>query len=97
MLELETEGAKRVKELRPDTVTVFVAPPSFAELERRLRERDTESAGEIDERLALAQAQTEEQDDFDHVVVNDDLERAATELDALLTLPVPAGTERAPG
>ena len=97
VLELETEGAKRVKELRPETVTVFVAPPSFDELERRLRERATESTGEIDERLALARAQAEEQDDFDHVVVNDDVERAAAELDALLRPAVPAGSERTSG
>ncbi|MDQ3859461.1 MAG: guanylate kinase [Actinomycetota bacterium] len=90
LLELETAGARRVKELRPKTVTVFVAPPSFAELARRLEERATESAGEIGERLALARAQTEEQDDFDYVVVNDNLERAVAELDSLL---VPAGRE----
>ena len=85
VLELETEGARRVKELRPSTLTIFVAPPSFDELERRLRERATESAGEIGERLDLARAQTAEQDDFDHVVVNDDVERAADEIDRLLT------------
>jgi guanylate kinase len=84
VLELETAGARRVKELRPGTVTVFVAPPSFAELARRLEARATESAGEIGERLALARAQMEEQEDFDHVVVNDDIERAVAELDALL-------------
>ncbi|MDQ3865618.1 MAG: guanylate kinase [Actinomycetota bacterium] len=84
LLELETAGARRVKELRPETLTVFVAPPSFAELARRLEERAPESAGEIGERLALARAQTEEQDDFDYVVVNDELERAVAELDSLL-------------
>ncbi|MBD0289622.1 MAG: guanylate kinase [Thermoleophilia bacterium] len=84
ILELETAGARRVKELRPETVTVFVAPPSFSELERRLRERATESAGEIDERLELARRQVGEQDQFDHVVVNDDLHRAASELEALV-------------
>jgi guanylate kinase len=84
VLELETAGARRVKELRPGTVTVFVAPPSFDELARRLRERATESAGEIGERLELARRQTEERHDFDHVVVNDDLDRALDEVDALL-------------
>ncbi len=84
VLELETAGARRVKELRPGTVTIFVAPPSFAELARRLEERATESAGEIGERLALARSQTDEQSDFDHVVVNDDLARAVAELDHLL-------------
>ena len=84
VLELETEGAKRVKELLPRTITVFVATPSFEELERRLRERATESAGEIEERLQRARQQTAEADDFDHVVVNDDVERAADELGAVV-------------
>jgi len=85
LLELETVGARRVKELRPGTVTVFVAPPSFEELARRLRERATESSGEIGERLELARRQTEEAPDFDLIVVNDDLERAVAELDRVLT------------
>ncbi len=85
LLELETVGARRVKELRPGTVTVFVAPPSFEELARRLRERATESSGEIGERLDLARRQTEEAADFDLIVVNDDLERAVAELDRVLT------------
>jgi guanylate kinase len=84
VLELETEGAKRVKELLPDSVTVFVAAPSFPELERRLRARATESAGEIEERLERARHQTAEAGDFDNVVVNDDVERAAGELEALV-------------
>ena len=101
ILELETEGAKEVQTTAPDAVTVFVQAPSFGELERRLRERDTESAGEIDERLALARRQAEEADDFDHVVTNDDVERAIAELggiiDAALTGgPSPAGKLSAP-
>jgi guanylate kinase len=85
ILELETVGARRVKELRPGTITVFVAPPSFEELERRLRDRATESAGEIGERLELARRQAQEADDFDLIVVNEDVERAVEELDAVLT------------
>lgn len=84
ILELETEGARRVKELRPDAVTVFVVPPTFAELERRLRSRATESSGEIDERLELARRQMAERDGFDFVLVNDDLDRALGELEALV-------------
>jgi guanylate kinase len=80
VLELETQGAKEVEAKRPDTVSIFIAAPSFAELERRLRERATESAGEIGERLELARRQVEEQASFDHVVVNDDVERAVAEL-----------------
>jgi guanylate kinase len=84
ILELETAGARRVKELRPDAVTVFVAPPSFAELERRLRARATESAGEIGERLELARRQAEEQDVFEFAIVNDDLDRALAALETLI-------------
>jgi guanylate kinase len=73
-----------VKELRPDSVTIFVAPPSFEELERRLRQRATETTGEIDERLDKARAQMEEKDAFDHVVVNADIERAVDELEAIV-------------
>jgi guanylate kinase len=85
ILELETKGARDVKRKRPDAVTVFVQPPSFAELERRLRERATESAGEIDERLELARRQAREAPAFDHVVTNDDIDRAADELDAIVS------------
>ncbi len=84
VLELETAGARRVKELLPEALTIFVAAPSGEELERRLRERATESAGEIEERLELARRQTEEAGDFDFVVVNDDVDRAVADLEALL-------------
>lgn len=84
VLELETKGAKRVKRERPDSVTIFVQAPTFAELERRLRERATESAGEIGERLDLARRQMAEAGDFDYVVTNDDVGRAADELEALV-------------
>jgi guanylate kinase len=84
VLELETEGAKEVQRTSPDAVTLFVQAPSFDELERRLRERATESAGEIGERLDLARRQAEEAGDFDYVVTNDDLARAVGELGALV-------------
>jgi guanylate kinase len=84
VLELETRGARAVKEEMPEAVTVFVSAPSFAELERRLRERATESTGDIGERLHVARHQMEEADDFDHVVVNDDLERAVMDLEKVV-------------
>lgn len=80
VLELETQGAKAVAAKRPGVITVFIAAPGFEELERRLRERATESAGEIGERLELARRQMDEAADFDHVVVNDDVDRAVEEL-----------------
>ena len=79
LLELETEGALRVKRRVPGAVTIFVTAP-VAELERRLRERATESSGAIDDRIAKAREQLEERGAFDHVVENDDRERAADEL-----------------
>jgi guanylate kinase len=84
LLDLETEGALRVRDAVPGAVTIFVDAPSFEELERRLRERATESAGEIGERLVLARRQQQQAGEFDHVVVNDDLERAADELSGIV-------------
>jgi guanylate kinase len=84
LLDLETDGALYVEKRVPGAVTIFVTAPTFAELERRLRARDTESAGEIGERLALARDQLELADEFDHVIVNDDLDRAAGEAQAIV-------------
>jgi guanylate kinase len=80
LLDLETDGALRVQEAIPGSVTIFVDAPTFEELERRLRERATESSGEIQVRLDLAHKQQALKDRFDHVIVNDDVERAAQEL-----------------
>ena len=84
LLDLETDGARYVQEKLPEAVTVFVTAPTFDELERRLRARATESAGEIGERLELARRQLEEAEYFDHVIVNDDLERAADEVQRIV-------------
>jgi guanylate kinase len=80
VLDLETEGALAVKREIDDSVTIFVKAPSFAELERRLRARATESGGEIEKRLERAKRQLEQEEEFDYVIVNDDVERAADEL-----------------
>jgi guanylate kinase len=79
LLELETEGAQRVRAEDPRAVTIFISA-AVDELERRLRERATESSGEIDERIALAREQLEEAGRFDYVVENDELDRAVDEL-----------------
>jgi guanylate kinase len=84
LLDLETDGALYIEKRVPGAVTIFVTAPTFEELERRLRARDTESAGEIGERLALARQQLELAEEFDHVIVNDDLERAASEAQAIV-------------
>lgn len=84
LLDLETDGARYVQEKLPEAVTIFVTAPTFEELERRLRARATESAGEIGERLQLAREQLSEAGLFDHVIVNDDLERAADEVEDIV-------------
>ncbi len=73
-----------MKKRVPGSVTIFVDAP-LPELERRLLERATESAGEIGERLRMAHEQKEQAGLFDYVVVNDDVERAAAELEAIVT------------
>ena len=83
LLELETDGALRVKARVPITVTIFVNAP-VEELERRLRARATESSGVIEERLAIARRQLEQQNQFDFVIQNDDKQRAADELAAIV-------------
>ena len=83
VLELETEGALKVKEELSGAVTIFVSAP-LAELERRLRERATESAGEIGERLDLAENQLRQEGMFDYVVSNDELSRAVDELTGIV-------------
>jgi guanylate kinase len=91
VLEVETQGARAVKSRESSAVTIFIASPTFEELERRLTERATESAGEIGERLALARRQMDEAPDFDFVVVNDSVERAADELVAIADRETKAG------
>ena len=89
VLELELKGALRVRDDVRGSVTIFVDAP-LEELERRLRERATESAGEIGERVALARSQKAQAGEFHYVVVNDDVERAADELAALVTREIEA-------
>jgi len=91
LLELETDGALRVLRKVPGAVTIFISAPA-SELERRLTERATESAGEIGERVELARQQLAQAAAFDHVIENDDVERAADELTELVEqLLVPSG------
>lgn len=84
LLELETNGALRVRDEVPGSVTIFITAPSAEERERRLRERATESAGEIEERIELARKQLEQASEFKYWVVNDDLDRAVGELEGIV-------------
>ncbi|HEX4746864.1 MAG TPA: guanylate kinase [Gaiellaceae bacterium] len=83
VLELELEGALRVQDELQRSVTIFIAA-DVGELERRLRERATESTGEIGERIELARTQLERAHEFRYMVRNDDIERATAALAALV-------------
>jgi guanylate kinase len=84
VLEIETNGALAVRDRVPAAVTIFVTAPSREERERRLRLRATESEGEIDERLDIAERQLALAPEFDHTIVNDDRERAVAELEDIV-------------
>lgn len=86
LLEVDLEGARQVRERKPDCQTVFVAPPSWEELERRLVGRGTEGEEERGRRLATARQELAAADEFDVVLVNDDVNRTADELARLLEL-----------
>ena len=79
ILELEVEGAFAIRRRRPEACLIFIDAP-IEELERRLRHRATEMHGEIEMRLAIAREQAIARDHFDHVILNDDVQRAAGEL-----------------
>ena len=83
VLELEIDGALRVQDQVPGSVTLFIAS-DVPELERRLRARDTESSGEIGDRIALARHQLEQAYRFRYMVRNDDVGRATEALSALI-------------
>jgi guanylate kinase len=68
----------------PEAVSIFIAPPSLGELGRRLERRATDTEGEIAARLATSRIELEARDEFDHVIVNDDVETAADQLEAVI-------------
>lgn len=81
ILEIETQGALQVKKKMPEAVLIFIAPPSLEELEHRLRGRHTEDEETIKKRLDLVKVELERSKQYDYVVVNDDLERAVSEIE----------------
>jgi guanylate kinase len=85
LLEIDLQGARQVRAAMPEALLVFLAPPSFDELARRLVGRGTEDEAKVRERLDLARVELAAEDEFDVVVVNDDVERAADALVALLS------------
>lgn len=86
ILEIDLQGARQVKKALPDASFVFIAPPSWQELVRRLQGRGTESATAQQQRLQTARAEMAAMDEFDHVVVNADVRQAVEDLVSLLGL-----------
>ena len=84
LLEIDWQGARQVRDAMPECVTVFILPPSLRELERRLRDRRTDSPEVISRRLRDALSDMSHWDEFDHIIINDDLQQAVTELEAVL-------------
>ena len=84
VLEIEVQGARQVRAAMPEAVLIFIAPPDPAALRERLVDRATDSPEEIERRLRTAEIELEAQVDFPHVVVNDDVQKAASELAKLV-------------
>jgi guanylate kinase len=84
VLEIDVQGAQQVRERAPQAVLIFLAPPSMEELERRLRSRGTEDEARLALRLATAREEMAQLPLFDHVVVNDHVDEATTQVEAII-------------
>jgi guanylate kinase len=84
ILEIDWQGARQVREAKPDCITVFILPPSRDELERRLRGRGTDTQKVIERRLRDAISDMSHWDEFDYVIFNDDLDEAVADLESVL-------------
>ncbi len=84
ILEIDWQGARQVRESMPECVTIFILPPSVEELERRLRDRRTDAPEVIERRLHDAVSDMSHWDEFDYVIINDDLNQAIADLEAVL-------------
>lgn len=86
ILEIELQGALRIRTMYPDTLLLFVTPPSVEELERRLSGRGTESAEVIQSRLARAAEEAQEMDQYDYIVINDQIPECVETVHRLIQL-----------
>jgi guanylate kinase len=84
ILEIDWQGARQVRRARPDSRSIFILPPSQAELSRRLRGRSTDSEAVIEKRLGLALGDMSHWDEFDYCIINDDLDTAVARLEAIV-------------
>ena len=84
ILEIDTQGALNVKKIMPEATLIFILPPSFEELEARLRGRHTETEEAIQKRLNSTKLEIENSKFFDYQVVNDNIENAVKKLEDIL-------------
>ncbi len=84
LLDIEVQGARQIHEKMPEAVMIFIAPPSLIELERRLRGRGTDTDRAIEARLIRARQEYEEADFYQYLIINDDADKAARELNAII-------------
>ena len=84
VLEIDWQGAEQVRASMPECITIFILPPSAEELERRLRDRRTDRSDVIERRLRDARSDMSHWDEFDHVIINDDLDAAVLALEEVL-------------
>jgi guanylate kinase len=84
VLEIEVQGARQIRTTMPEAVQVFIAPPQLASLRQRLESRGTDDSSAIEARLKVAEEELDARGEFPHQVVNDDLEHAAEELEAIV-------------
>ena len=85
ILDIEVQGAIQVTSKRPDAVSIFIAPPSWAKLERRLTDRGTDSPDKIQKRLLRAKVEFQTAHTYDYFVINNTVEEAVEELNAIMT------------
>jgi guanylate kinase len=84
VFDIDHQGARQIKAKMPDAVSVFILPPSMVELERRLRSRASDDEETVQRRLMAARTEIDHYAFFDYLVVNDDLDRAHRQLDAIV-------------
>jgi guanylate kinase len=85
ILEIDVQGAAKIRQSCPDSVSVFLMPPSLTELEKRLRSRGTESEEKIRNRLATAKAEIDARGNYDYIVINDVVSTAAQKISCIIT------------
>jgi guanylate kinase len=84
LLDIEVQGARQIREKMPDAVMIFIVPPSIDELEKRLKARGTDTERAIEARLIRARQEYAEADFYDYIIINDDADKAAKELSAII-------------